>query len=217
MFVIGLDIGQAADYSAVCVVENVIERLEENDDRGMPQYKRFMDVRHAQRFPLQTSYPAVVESVDKLNQTPQLGGKARYVVDATGVGRPIIDMMRKEKMKPFPVVITSGLKESYSEDDGYWHVPKRVLISNLQLLFGSNVLRFADTLQYQDIIKKELLNFRMKISTKGNDSYEAWREADHDDLVLSVAIAAWYLGKFGQSKPKVKTTWVSPLEGLKYI
>jgi len=25
----------------------------------------------------------------------------------------------------------------------------------------------------------------------GHDSYEAWREGDHDDIVLSLAVACW--------------------------
>ena len=32
----------------------------------------------------------------------------------------------------------------------------------------------------------------MKITTAGNDTYEAWRESDHDDLVLAAAFACWY-------------------------
>ncbi len=32
----------------------------------------------------------------------------------------------------------------------------------------------------------------MKITVAGNDTYEAWRESDHDDLVLAAAMAAWY-------------------------
>ena len=33
----------------------------------------------------------------------------------------------------------------------------------------------------------------MKINVAtGHDSYEAWREGDHDDLVLSLALAVWY-------------------------
>jgi hypothetical protein len=30
----------------------------------------------------------------------------------------------------------------------------------------------------------------------GNDSYEAWREGIHDDLVLSVALACWFAEQF---------------------
>ena len=43
-----------------------------------------------------------------------------------------------------------------------------------------------------DTLIQELSNFKVKITTKGNDTYEAWREGQHDDLVLSVALACWY-------------------------
>ena len=38
---------------------------------------------------------------------------------------------------------------------------------------------------------REATNFKMKITTADNDTYEAWRESDHDDLVLSAAMTAW--------------------------
>ena len=38
----------------------------------------------------------------------------------------------------------------------------------------------------------ELLNFRRKIDLRtAHDSYEHWRESDHDDLVLATALACW--------------------------
>ncbi len=43
---------------------------------------------------------------------------------------------------------------------------------------------------------KELQNFKIKFTRAGNDTYEAWRESDHDDLVLAAAMAAW----FGEKK-----------------
>jgi hypothetical protein len=40
---------------------------------------------------------------------------------------------------------------------------------------------------------QELLAFRVKIDPlTAHDSYGAWREGAHDDLVLAVAVAAWY-------------------------
>ncbi len=42
------------------------------------------------------------------------------------------------------------------------------------------------------MLVEELQNFKLKITTAGNDTYEAWRESDHDDLVLAAAMAAWY-------------------------
>ena len=43
---------------------------------------------------------------------------------------------------------------------------------------------------------EELQNFKVKFTRAGNDTYEAWRESDHDDLVLAAAMAAW----FGEKK-----------------
>jgi hypothetical protein len=35
--------------------------------------------------------------------------------------------------------------------------------------------------------------FKVKININtGNESFEAWRERDHDDLVLAVALACWF-------------------------
>jgi hypothetical protein len=48
------------------------------------------------------------------------------------------------------------------------------------------------------VLKQELSTFKRKVSLKtGHDSYEHWRESDHDDLVLAAALACW-----GTRKPK---------------
>jgi hypothetical protein len=39
--------------------------------------------------------------------------------------------------------------------------------------------------------RTELLAFRAKVTASANETFEAWRERDHDDLVLAVATAAW--------------------------
>jgi hypothetical protein len=54
-------------------------------------------------------------------------------------------------------------------------------------------LKIAKELELAPILKKELLNFRVKVDPKtAHDSYEHWREGDHDDLVLATALACWY-------------------------
>jgi hypothetical protein len=34
-------------------------------------------------------------------------------------------------------------------------------------------------------------NFKAKITASANETFEAWREGQHDDLVLAVALAVW--------------------------
>jgi hypothetical protein len=72
------------------------------------------------------------------------------------------------------------------------YVPKRELASTLVAVYQSRRLQMAAGLALGPVLIKELLNFRPKINiATGNVSFEAWRERDHDDLVLSVAMALW--------------------------
>jgi hypothetical protein len=49
---------------------------------------------------------------------------------------------------------------------------------------------------------QEFLAFRVKIDPlTAHDSYGAWREGAHDDLVLAVAVAAWYAEEWGPRPP----------------
>ena len=53
-------------------------------------------------------------------------------------------------------------------------------------------LKIAEGMPLSDTLRKELLNFKVRINiSTAHDSYEAWREGDHDDLVLAVAMACW--------------------------
>lgn len=55
----------------------------------------------------------------------------------------------------------------------------------------SGRLKIAKALPEAPALINELQNFKMKTTPAGNDTYEAWRESDHDDLVLASAIACW--------------------------
>jgi hypothetical protein len=112
------------------------------------------------------------------------------VIDSTGVGLGIMDMFIKENLYPVGITITGG--SEVNRDGDNYKVPKRDLVTCLQILFQTERLKIARELKYVDTLVQELGNFRVKITTKGNDTYEAWREGQHDDLVLSVALACWY-------------------------
>jgi hypothetical protein len=74
-------------------------------------------------------------------------------------------------------------------------VPKRDVASTIAVLLQTGRLRIARDLKESETLLRELLNFRVKISLSGHDSYEAWREQEHDDLVLAVGLAAWLFEK----------------------
>ena len=50
-------------------------------------------------------------------------------------------------------------------------------------------------------MQAELLGFRVKIDpTTAHDSYAAWREGAHDDLVLALALAVWHAREVGSGQ-----------------
>jgi hypothetical protein len=59
-------------------------------------------------------------------------------------------------------------------------------------------LKIAEELPHAEILVGELTTFSTKITLAGNETFEAWRERDHDDMVLAVAMALW----LGENAPR---------------
>jgi hypothetical protein len=179
-YFIGLDLGQAQDFTAVAIIERPYG----------PEVRHH--VRYLRRFPLGTPYPEIVEQVVKLAGHPALCNPD-LVVDQTGVGRAVVDLFREAYLigDLVPVLITGGHTVSYGGSSS-WHVPKKELVSGLQVLLQAQRLRIAKGLPEADTLAQELRNFKVKITVAGNETFESWRERDHDDLVLAVALAAWW-------------------------
>ena len=95
-----------------------------------------------------------------------------------------------EALSPVRITITGGDQVMRVSDQEY-RVPKRDLVSVPQVALQNHVLRIGKSVPFADLLIRELLAFRFKISLSGHDTYEAWREAEHDDLVLALSIASW--------------------------
>jgi hypothetical protein len=189
----GLDIGQAADYSALAVAERITP----------PEAKPVYHFRYLERVKLGTSYPEQVAHVKSLMEQPPLKGNVTLALDYTGVGRPVLDMFRAARIPCplFGISIHGGEAVTWDEVDKYLvRVPKRDLVAVVQVLLQSERLKIAEALSEAKTLVKELLNFRVKIdSVTAHDSYSAWREGQHDDLVLAVALACWIAEKKGDA------------------
>jgi hypothetical protein len=195
-FCVGLDLGQAADYTALAVVQSV----EEGDPAAGTV--RGLHLRHLERYPLRTPYPEIADKVAALVRGPALSPEEfdgarirrtppRLIVDATGVGTAVSDLLESKGLRFTRVTITGGDKVNRSGERN-WRVPKRDLVAALEVPFHNGTLKVAEGLALWPALQEELLNFRRKINlATAHDSYEHWRDSDHDDLVLAVALACW--------------------------
>ncbi len=151
---IGVDLGQQRDHTAIAIVE-----AREGSGERM--------VRSLARVPLGTPYPAVVERVRATVQHPQIWGRCTLTVDATGVGAPVVDMLRWAQVgcELWAVQITGGNRARKA--NGRWTVPKQDLLSGVQVLLERGQLRIAAVLPDAASLLRELRDMR------GN----AWRAA----------------------------------------
>ncbi len=186
-----MDFGQSRDPTAI----TVLERAETTGewDAVMFAWKKVvsLQLRCLERIALGTPYPEVVERVVQVTRSPELTGRCRLAVDGTGVGRPVVDLLRRAgpACVLMAVNITSGLKPT--EEGGYYGVPKRDLILGLQVLLQRKVPRIAAGLEHGADLLKEMAAMQVKITLPGHEQYAVWREGTHDDLVLAVALACW--------------------------
>ncbi len=188
-YTLGVDLGQAGDYTALALIKRVVTRWvpPEGDIKEESVYHlKLLD-----RAPLGVLYPVVARQVLSLLDQPPLSRDTPCVVDRSGVGRAVTDFFIEDGLDPYTVTITGG--DTVTREGRHYNVPKRDIVGSLIAVYQSGRLKVAQEMELWPQLVHELTNFKLKISLKtGHDSYEAWRESDHDDLVLALGLAVWH-------------------------
>ena len=180
---IGLDLGPRRDHSAIAVVERVWEQATPHEflRSGLDGQWSFR-VRMLERLRLDTPYPDVVKRVDQISMMPLIALGRTVVVDGTGVGPPVVDMLRRTlDCRVNPVLITGGSRPSTHLHGGYESVPRSVLLTALQVLVQHGRLTVSSRCRHAETLRRELLG--LKLNGPGSE--------EHDDLAIAVALAVW--------------------------
>lgn len=187
-YIVGLDLGQTNDYTALVVLERP------RPVKGARVRPVTYSLRHIQRFKLRTPYPVMVQNVVELLRKAPLPG-CLLVVDGTGVGRAVVDMLDnalrgEATCKRVALSISSG-QSAHFTTSGFLSVPKQELIATLQILLQTQRLKIARSLPGADTLVRELENYRVKITSHRSETFEPERAGQHDDLVMALAMAVW--------------------------
>src|SRR5713226_4327041 len=108
---VGLDLGQSQDPSALSVVERTDVFVSDMDWASGERRRAWQfRVLYLERMLLGTPYPKVVERVRQVVRRSAQEGKCTLVMDATGLGTPVLDMMRIADLgcEIVPVLMTGG-------------------------------------------------------------------------------------------------------------
>jgi hypothetical protein len=85
---------------------------------------------------------------------PELAG-ARLVIDGTGLGRPVLDLLRSSGLDPVAVTITGG--RNVTGGRRRLGVPKRDLINAVLLSLEAGKLKIAADIKHADHLRAELM------------------------------------------------------------
>jgi hypothetical protein len=186
---IGLDLGQKHDFTAIAILER--------RDAGLPHFlhpwaveETAYQLRYLERLPLGTPYPKIVEHIAALTRRPELQLHTELVVDGTGVGAPVVDLLRQAAL---PCRITS-LSITAGEHAHQTHrsaaVPKRDLIATLEVMLDEEELKIAAALPERRRLVEEFMSLKAGTTRTGHETFGA-AGSNHDDLLIAVALACW--------------------------
>lgn len=154
-YVMGVDLAKHEDFTVIAVY-----------DRGN-NFQVYQDRFNKIEWPFQKKRIQAV--CEKYNH-------ASVVVDATGIGDPIVDDLGREGLPIIPFKITEPSKKE--------------LIEKLSIFIEQQNIRMLDLTETVD----EFANFGYKMLQSGRVSYGAERGA-HDDIVIAHALAISELGR----------------------
>ena len=164
MIYLGLDLGKLRDFTAWAAVEE--NRYGE------------LEVRYLERTAAMSRHAA-------------MNGRCHLVMDGSGVGNPVEESLRAAQggwRGLTAVSITGGDRARQASGYGVgerWNVPRRDLLSGVQVLLEKGKLKIAEGLPETRALVRELVRMRI-----GEGS-----SAEHDDLVMAVALGCWQAGR----------------------
>jgi hypothetical protein len=218
---IGVDIGQRVDPTAI-VVTQVLERLgrkgpsrqdRASQDRlyistrysgsAVVEYRTletYYEARHIERIPLGTGYTQVAERVAQVVTSPALNGcRIVLLVDVTGVGRPVYEMIFEAVsvlaggqgrsmpagLRMRPITFTHG--DRYDRRGN--SLGKAWLVSRLQALSQTHCIKLPPSHKEAMAMMKELQDYEIHVSQEANDTYGAFKVGTHDDMVTALGLS----------------------------
>jgi hypothetical protein len=196
---VGIDLGQARDATAIVALESYRPELQDSAEavtspgqrvRARPRRELHHEITYIGRLRVGLSYPAQVEAIAGILDSLAGEERPRVAIDATGVGRPVVDLLRQGCAWPLTAVTITGANEVASHGQSV-AVPKTELVSCLEVTLAGRRLHAAPGLALAPDLEKELRAFSYELSASGRPLYEG--RGSHDDLVLALCLGLYLI------------------------
>lgn len=112
-----------------------------------------------------------------------------FVLDSTGVGVAVNDILKAKGIRPKAIMITSG--NAIKREGNTIHISKPRMIGKFIGAFDAGKVHINPSMPIWPKVERELLSFRAELTAQGNARFEA-EEGENDDMLMALAQAVWY-------------------------
>jgi hypothetical protein len=199
--IMGLDLGQSIDHSAAAVNEYRVA-----DDGFIGPRDPYIRLISLRRWRKGADYNEVVEEV------LHYPGLDVLCVEFNGVGRPVVDMLRRRarelevniRIIPCITAASRARMHAVQEERGTcYSIPKVDIVSAINILAQSRRLILLDSPDLPNLFD-ELRKFQMRITQAANLQFGNMSGKDnHDDIVIAWGLACWWLIKAPRREPAI--------------
>ena len=137
-YFVGVDLGSINDYTAIALVERTEKIVSADFAKNVNEHIETKYLLRLLERIKDVPYPIITQRIRELFADPDLRYNGVLLVDITGVGLPVYQMMCNEHLSPIGVTITGG--ETVTRDRGNYRVPKEQLVSALMILLQAGRL-----------------------------------------------------------------------------
>ena len=214
-YICAVDIAKKRDYTTIQIYRDSPDVRHFPAESGRdPMVVNYLDLVYQAKMQA-VRYTDQVRRIKDLLERIHLLKNTQLLVDGTGVGEPVVDMMRENGLMPFPIVFTGGTEArpvyadfgkvfggssaSFGRFMGTqvlkeMHVPKEDLVHAGMIIMQQGRIRLAENLQHVDDFKLQLAHFKGTVNEKsGRKSYNNESDDIHDDFVVTYLMAAWWI------------------------
>lgn len=210
-----VDFGKKRDYNATMVLKDSPQIVLGHELLKQPnRVLHYYDIMYIQQWQGVRYHKTVQETKELMGRTT-LAENADLLVDGTGVGEAVVEIMREQGLRPIPIITTGSgrVREVYAKASEVFpgfsgpnrldvrvlkeiHVAKVDLVAAGQVLVQQERVRIRAGLRWADEARQQFKRFRGKINERTKRKvYEAEEEEDHDDFVICFLLGAWWFVK----------------------
>lgn len=171
MFVVGMDIARRLDYAAAVHFARI-------DGRWW--------VRRAEQIPHSADYAHLAAYAAFLADSGAL-----VVLDATGVGAPVVEQARDMASRPVHGVTIHGGRKPRQSGAWDWSLPKAGLVTRMRQQLDTSAVVIPRDAPGAGLLKEQLAALSRKARRGRTATIEA--RHGHDDVAFAAMIGGWFI------------------------